>query len=72
MYRHIDISYSHSYILRPNQAVGQENLQFLSIDEKVYNQADIKPNFQVILTNGSRESRGGGYIAIYAMFPVIA
>ena len=48
-------------LFRPNQAIGLENLQFLSIDKKVHAQADILPKFQVILTN-SPEIVGGGAI----------
>ena len=46
-------------LFRPNQAVGLKNLQFSSIDQKVYGQANIQPKFQVILTNSSWDSRGG-------------
>ena len=48
-------------LFRPNQAVGLKNLQFSSIDQKVYGQANIQPKFQVILTNSSWDSRGGLY-----------
>ena len=59
-------------LFRPNQAIGLENLQFLSIDKKVHAQADILPKFQVILTNSSWDSTGGGgYIAPpHAMRPL--
>ena len=33
-------------LFRPNQAVGLKNLQFSSIDKKVYGQADIQPKFR--------------------------